>query len=142
MSVALKLKKPPAPLERYEQEAYFGWIRTVRYLGESILEDAYAVPNGSFLHGTIEQRAIQGNALRRQGVKAGHPDINLDIAREPYHGLRIEMKRIGGDGPNDTQLAAHTRLRRRGYRVDVCYGFEQAQRVTLEYLGLIQEDAS
>lgn len=31
-------------------------------------------------------------ALKRQGVKAGVPDICLPVARNGYHGLHIELK--------------------------------------------------
>ena len=132
----LKLTKQPSILERYEQEAFFSWVRTVRYCGEPILEDCHAIPNGSFLAGDASRRAIQGDALRRQGVKAGYPDVAIDIAVEPYHGMRIEVKRIGAPTPPPHQVAAQERLRYRGYRVDVCYGFEQMREATLQYLGI------
>ena len=131
----LKLTKIPSILERYEQEAFFSWVRTVRYCGEPILEDCHAIPNGSFLAGDASRRAIQGDALRRQGVKAGYPDVAIDIAVEPYHGLRIEFKRIGGHPPTPAQEAALTRLRYRGYQTCVAYGMEEAQAALLTYLG-------
>jgi hypothetical protein len=134
----LKLKKSPSILERHEQETYFNWLHWQRHDGYRVGDYAFAVPNGSFLHGTIAQRAIQGNALRRQGVQAGVPDAFLMIPIAPYHGLAIEFKRIGGGKPTDDQLQWHARLRKQGYRVETCYGFEAAQVATQKYLAGIE----
>lgn len=134
---ALKLKPPPPPLERHEQEAYFGWLYYQRYEHERIWDYAYAIPNGGYmLVGSVAQRAMQGNAMRRQGLKAGYPDVNVDIPVAPYHGLRIEFKRIGAAKPGDDQSMWHARLRKQGYYVAVCYGLDQAQAVTREYFNL------
>lgn len=46
----------------------------------------YAVPNGG------RRDKITGAKLRAEGVVAGVSDLNLDIARHGYHGLRIELK--------------------------------------------------
>lgn len=130
----LALKKSPPPLERHEQATYFSWLHFLRHDGVRVGDFAFAVPNGSYLHGDIAKRAIQGNMLRAQGVRAGVPDVFLELPVTPYHGLRIEFKRIGAAKPGDDQSIWHARLRSRGYYVAVCYGFEQAKAVTLEYL--------
>lgn len=140
MSAVLVLKRPRIvkPLERQEQAAYFAWLYTQRYQGLRIWEMAYAIPNGSFLAGTPAKRAIQGHALRLQGVKAGYPDVGIDIAVAPYHGLRIEFKRIGAPAPKpgDDQSLWHMRLRDQGYFVAVCHGLAAAQAITNEYFHL------
>jgi hypothetical protein len=46
----------------------------------------YAVPNG----GRRDQ--VTGAKLKAEGVVAGVSDLNLDIARHGFHGLRIELK--------------------------------------------------
>lgn len=130
----LALKKSPPPLERHEQATYFSWLHFQWHEGTRVGDFAFAVPNGSYLSGDIAKRAIQGNALRVQGVRRGVPDVFVEIAVKPYHGLRIEFKRIGGAQPGDDQAVWHARLRKQGYYVAVCYGFEQAKAVTLEYL--------
>lgn len=46
----------------------------------------YAVPNGS------ARNIVTATNLKREGVKAGVPDIAVDVACGNYHGLKIEMK--------------------------------------------------
>jgi hypothetical protein len=130
---ALKLK-PSRPLERFEQQAYFAWIANYRHGDLKVGDFAFAVPNGSYLSGDAAKRAIQGHALRSQGVRAGVPDTFLMIPRAPYHGLAIEFKRVGAAKPTEDQQIWHARLRSQGYYVQVAYGFEYARAVTIEYL--------
>lgn len=133
----LKLTRLPPPLERYEQEAYFSWLPYApRYSGHRLCDHAFAIPNGSYLFGDVSKRAIQGAALKRQGVKAGVEDVMILIPVEPYHGLLLEFKRIDGAPPSEAQEQWHARHRSMGYWVGVPYGFEQAKDMTLEYFGL------
>ena len=132
----ISLKASPPPLERDEQANFFAWLRTVKHEDERLVDFAYAIPNGSYLHGDVSRRAIQGRELKRQGVQAGVPDVCIAIAIAPYHGLYVEFKRIDGPKPNADQVAWHERLRRRGYRVVIAYGFDEAKRATLTYLSL------
>jgi hypothetical protein len=134
MKLSLKLSLPP--LEREEQAAYFGWAHFHRHGTHRLGDFAFAVPNGSFLAGNTAKRAIQGAALRRQGVRKGVPDVCLPIPVKPWHGLFLEFKRIGAakPQPGDDQAVWHARLRSMGYYVAVVFGFEQAKDVTLEYL--------
>jgi hypothetical protein len=133
---ALKLKQLPSPYERDEQAAVVSWAFYQRWNGHRLSDHLAAVPNGTYLHGDVSRRAIQGDALRRQGVKAGYPDLILDIPIAPYHGARIEMKRIGAPAPKDgdDQAMCHARLRSQGYYVAVAFGFEQAKDIILNYL--------
>jgi hypothetical protein len=76
------------------QEAVF------RRCNERIPEDRhwyyiYHVPNG----GARDRHT--GAALKRAGVKPGVPDIQWDIARHGYHGLRLELK----SGKNKTEAS-------------------------------------
>lgn len=133
----LKLQSPPTPLERYEQEAYFNWLPYCpKYDGVRICDHAFAVPNGSFLYGDIAKRAIQGNALARQGVRPGVEDVMVLVPVAPYHGLLLEFKRIDGAPPSESQTQWHAKHRQMGYAVYVPYGFEQAKAATLEYFHL------
>lgn len=137
-AAVLKLKAPPPPLERDEQRAFFDWLYYIKDDGLSLWEHAFAIPNGSYLHGDISRRAIQGRALRLQGVKAGVPDVFFAIPRKPYSGCFIEFKRIGAPAPkpDDDQSKWHARLRAQGYFVAVCYGFEEARTITIAYFRL------
>jgi hypothetical protein len=89
-----------------------------------------AVPNGG-------KRTIgTARKLKKEGVRAGYPDLLLDIARGPYHGWRGELKKHGGVVNKKTQQPWHDRLRAQGYRVDVCIGWEAMARALCAYLGI------
>jgi hypothetical protein len=87
----------------------------------------FAIPNGGERHIAVAAR------LKAEGVKAGVPDLFLPVARGGCHGLWIEMK-VGRNRLTANQLAWVERLRGQGYRVEVCYGYEAALAVLLEYL--------
>jgi hypothetical protein len=126
--------KPKIPLERQDQQAYFEWLYWLKYQGERVWNYAAAMPNGSFRGDNRLKAARHANLMTLQGMKRGYPDVILDIAVAPYHGLRIEFKRIGAGKPGSDQSMWHARLRKQGYFVAVCYGILAAQAVTLEYL--------
>ncbi len=73
--------------------------------------------------------------LKASGVKKGFPDIQLCVARQGYHGLFIELKRVKPKGvvsPEQREWIWY--LRDAGYEVWVCYGAEEAKNTILEYL--------
>lgn len=80
----------------------------------------YAVPNGSF---------------KAEGLKASVPDLCLPCARGPFHGLYIEMKRIGKYGTADQRAFARD-LRAQGYAVFECMGKDEAYEFIMKYLAL------
>lgn len=71
--------------ESGHQEALFSWAA---YRTEIMpeLQYMYHVPNGG------KRDKATAAVLKRQGVKAGVPDIMLPAARAGYHGLYIELK--------------------------------------------------
>jgi hypothetical protein len=73
--------------------------------------------------------------MKRQGVKAGVPDLCLPVARGIHHGLYIELKRKGA-GPTSAQGGWISELNRQGYCACVCEGWEAARETILGYLGL------
>lgn len=66
--------------ESGHQEALFSWAAYRTGLMPE-LQYMYHVPNGG------KRDAATAVALKRQGVKAGVPDIMLPAARAGYHGL-------------------------------------------------------
>lgn len=82
----------------------------------------YHVPNGG------SRNKIEAANLKRQGVKAGVPDLCFPAARRGYHGMYIEMK-WGKNKPTDLQEEWITQLIQNGYFVRVCYCFEDAKNV-------------
>ena len=71
--------------------------------------------------------------LKRQGVKAGVPDLCLPVARNGFHGLYIEMK-YGRNKTTDSQDEWLEALKEQGYFTAVCYGAEEAERIIARYL--------
>ena len=85
------------------------------------------IPNG----GSRNKREAAN--LKKQGVKAGVPDICLPVARGGYHGLYIEMK-AGKNKPSENQKEWMAMLNFQGYLAVVCYGWEEASKVIERYL--------
>lgn len=113
------------PYESVEQSTLVAWFdRTHRALKGRL----FAIPNGGKRH-----RAT-ATQLRREGVRAGVPDLMLPVARRGYHGLFIEMKRVRGSQTSKEQKDWHVFLREQGYRVEVCKGHQIAMAVINEYL--------
>ena len=71
--------------------------------------------------------------LKRQGVKAGVPDIMLPAARAGYHGLYIELK-AGENTTTKKQKEWLEYLRQQGYYTAVCYGWQPAAQLIEQYL--------
>lgn len=128
--MAIRLK---APLEDQEQVALFKWAALQSgTLPE--LDMLAAVPNGGF------RKMATAVRLKQTGVKAGYPDLILDVPRRGFHGLRIEMKRINAS-PSDVseeQAAWLERLRAQGYKAEVCKGWLAARDLLLWYLGVTE----
>ena len=74
------------PTEHQEQVALFDLV-ALHLKKYPELQDLYAVPNGSYRHIKTAMKA------KREGQKAGVPDLVLPISRMGYHALYIEMKR-------------------------------------------------
>lgn len=108
--------------EAQEQSVYFDWAA---YIPE--LKWAYAIPNGG------KRDKIEAAHLKRQGVKAGVSDIFIPCPKGRYHGLYIEMK-VKPNKPTQKQKDFLTDMAGSGYATAVCYGADEAIRVTQKYL--------
>jgi hypothetical protein len=93
----------------------------------------FSIPNGG--------KRSSGWWEKAEGLKRGVPDLFLPVCVK-YHdpedmryGLFIEMK-FGKNKCTKFQKAWHEALKDEGYEVQVCYGFEEARDVIVEYLGL------
>ena len=102
--------------EKDEQIALFDWA-------------AYRTDLQLMFHIVNEgRRSVQHTqALIRQGMKPGVPDIFLPVAKGRYHGLFIEMKRKYGGRQTPEQKAWQAALLEQGYAACVCNGFEEAR---------------
>lgn len=91
----------------------------------------FHIPNGG------SRNKLEAANLKRQGVKAGVPDICLPVARGNYHGLFIEMKNASGKNKaTDKQKEWIQELNRQGYMAIVCYGWQEASEVLKKYMRL------
>lgn len=89
----------------------------------------YAVPNAA-------RRSYRLAAyMRAEGMRSGVPDLHLPVARDPYHGLWIEMK-TKCSRASEAQKKWHEDLRREGHRVEICRSATEAREVIAEYMGL------
>ncbi|MES2459867.1 MAG: VRR-NUC domain-containing protein [Armatimonadota bacterium] len=131
MTKTLRLTSPkePDPPEAWHQEQIFR-MAELNKAEHPELADLFHPPNGGFRH------KATGAALKRQGEKAGIPDIYLDHARGGYFGLRVELKRFREGVPSDEQKRRLLRLQACGYRAVVAYGWRIAWAEILRYLSL------
>lgn len=112
--------------ESQEQQSLFQWA-TYHIQRYPDLQWLHHIPNGG------KRDAITAAKLKQEGVKAGVPDICLPVPKGKYHGLYIELK-AGKNRTTKNQEIWIKALRANGYCAEVCYGFEAAQRVILDYL--------
>ena len=94
---------------------------------DSIGAPVFHIPNGG------SRNPREAANLKRQGVRAGVPDLCVPVAKGGYHGLYIEMK-AGKNKPTDNQVRWLELLRRNGYAAFVCYGADNAIECIRRYL--------
>lgn len=117
--------------ESGHQEALFSWAAyNTGRMPE--LEYMHHVPNGG------KRDKATAIALKRQGVKAGVPDIVLPAPRGEYHGLYIELK-AGQNTATKTQKDFLSYLRQQGYYTAICYDWQKAAELIETYLLHTQE---
>lgn len=112
--------------EAREQGYIFEWARyhEQRFSELCLL---HHVPNG----GRRDKK--EAASLKRQGLKAGVPDIVLPVGRGGFLGLYIELK-VGKNKPTEKQLEWIGKLQEENYFVKVCYGWREATEVITSYL--------
>lgn len=117
------------PTEHAEQTIVVEWAerRAGLYPELALL---YAIPNS----GAGAQRG-QAGKMKGEGAKKGVPDLCLPVARDGYHGLYIEMKRLGGKASKEQKqwLAA---LAAQGHYAALCEGAANAIDLIECYLGV------
>lgn len=106
MSSKASTPLPPSSPEHLEQVKL---VARVRHFHPDVL--IFAVPNG----GLRDPRVAAG--LKAEGVLAGVPDLVVAEPRGSYHGLYVEMKRVGIKRVSPKQRRVIRGLNRRGYFV-------------------------
>lgn len=119
--------------ESKAQQAVITWWRMQhKVLGVRAENLLYAVPNAG------RRDPISGAKLKAEGMRAGVPDLILDVPRGPYHGMRIEMKTASGR-VQENQKQWQLDLIGQGYHAVICRGWEEATRAISQYLALKDE---
>ena len=126
---AFRLKAPPPPLEKSEQEALFRW-RDVAKKTMPELQWLFAIPNGLWLPDAYAKTALQ------QGLTAGVCDVALLVPRGNYHGLLIELKRRNATPccvkPSQKDFLGFQSSQ--GYYATWCKGWGEAMGLITDYL--------
>lgn len=123
-----KVKRMRRRLEHVAQCALIVWANSGHVLDHyPELEWLYANPLGGYRPPKVAAE------MKAEGAKAGVPDLTLPVPKGGAHGLYIEMK-IGDNKPTEDQRRWINFLRSQGYRVEVCYGEEEAKEVLISYL--------
>jgi len=106
------MRRIDGPLtEREEQAAVIAWADM-----HSVANVLYANVNGQYRQGQRPE----------PGLRPGVPDLFLPVARDGWHGLYIEMKRVKGGVLSKEQRRWIEVLRNNGYQAVVCRGAEDA----------------
>ncbi len=92
------------------------------------LDLLYHIPNGG------SRNKMEAANLKRQGVRAGVPDLCLPVARGKNHGLYIELK-AGKNKPTEKQKEWLENLTKQGYKAEVAHSCEDAVDIILNYIG-------
>lgn len=101
----------------------FDWLRE----NPAIEEDCFHIANER------KCSVIQGNILKRKGVKSGVADIFVAIPSQGYHGLWVELK-TGKNKATPNQKLFLARMTARGYMAICAWDFEGGSNIILEYL--------
>jgi hypothetical protein len=110
------------------QSAFFEWL-SLHEKKYPELSLCYAIPNGS--HKSIASRM----KFKREGLKAGVPDVHLPAFTDGCRGLWIEFKsKRGRISPEQYQW--RVKLNNAGHRVEVCRDWTQAANIVIDYLQL------
>ena len=110
------------------QKNIITWAGWVKYKNRTLKDYLHHSPNGGF------RDSREGAKFKAMGTKAGYPDLILDVARNGYHGLRIELKKTKGGRVCPLQKERIAMLNEEGYLAVVCRGYEEARGVLKTYM--------
>lgn len=114
------------PKEHFEQSMVIHWI-DLRAKAIPELSLRFAVPNGA------KRSVWEAAQAKTEGMQAGVPDLWIPVARGPFHGLAIEMKRRYNGKATPAQVDYMARLSSAGWSVHVCHGAAEAIAVIASY---------
>lgn len=115
------------PTEGEEQATLFSWA-AMKCWRLPELRLLFHIANGG------ARRKSEAARFKAEGVKPGVPDLFLPVARGPWHGLFIELKRQKGGKLSKAQTVWLTELQEQGYLAKVAYGWKDAALLIEDYL--------
>jgi hypothetical protein len=129
-SLEEKPAKPRKKIAHHEEELQKSLLEWAQYVSVGpwqLAEMLVHVPNGGY------RTKVEAAQLQAMGVKAGYPDVLLDIPAGEYHGARWELKH-GKNTLTDSQKKRHVMLRTCGYYVNTYWHWEECAQDIVRYL--------
>ena len=121
------MNKQYMPTEAEEQATLFSWA-AMNSGKRPELRLLFHIPNGGM------RSKSEAARFKAEGVKPGVPDLFLPVARGPWHGLFIELKRQKGGRISEAQSKWIDALLKAGYLTVVACGWHEAAEYIEEYL--------
>lgn len=106
------------------QQQFFIWLELQFPAVDGV---TCAIPNAGL------RTPKNGARMKKEGLKAGMPDVAMFWPTQLYHGMFIEFK-YGKNKPTDFQKAMIAKLKAQGYYCCICYDLESAIKEVKEYL--------
>lgn len=118
------MKNQNGSRETDEQQALIRWASYHPVCSKHLI----AIPNGGF------RNLVEAVKLKREGVKKGVSDLFLAYPSLGYHGLWVEMKKVGKHVVSPEQQDWIDLMRSVRYKAEIAVGCEEAIRIIKEYL--------
>ena len=109
------------------QSYFMQWLHMAH---REVYNVTFSIPNGGY-----QLSIITAMRLKREGLKAGTPDLFIAYPNGDQHGMFIEFKYDKGE-PTDAQREMMGRLNDQGYYCTVCYSWREASLELDGYLGI------
>lgn len=127
--IARSKKFNRVPTEDQEQMTVMSWAHRTKFKDGRLSDYLFHIPNGG------SRNIIEATKLKKMGVKAGVPDLQLIVPNGEIHGLWIELKAQKGKLQPSQQIMIQ-RLEAQGYMCKVCFGADEAISEIKKYLML------
>ena len=127
--IARSKKFNRVPTEDQEQMTVMSWAHRTKFKDGRLSDYLFHIPNGG------SRNIIEATKLKKMGVKAGVPDLQLIVPNGQVHGLWIELKAQKGK-LQPSQKIMIQRLEAQGYMCKVCFGADEAINEIKKYLML------
>lgn len=116
--------RPPQPVKEASEDAIhlaiINWLKTIPYKDKTLEDYFHHSPNGGV--SSFRQKA----KFKAMGTKNGYCDLQADIARRGYHGLRVEIKKEKGGVVSPAQKERIEMLNDENYYAVVTRGLQES----------------